>query len=587
DRVNSEGRIEMAATNNWVAPVQRPIGYERRWWILGILCLSLFLVMMDNTILNVALPTLVRRLHATNTQLQWVTDAYVLVFAGLLLTAGSLSDRFGRRLALGFGLVVFGAGSLASAYSGSPDVLIATRAVMGLGAAFIMPATLSILTNVFPRQELSRAIGLWAGVSGLGIALGPVLGGLLLDHFWWGSIFLVNLPIVIVAVIAGRLLIPESKDPAAPPIDVAGFVLSIAGLGSLIYAIIQAPSSGWTDPLILTMFAAAAVLLAVFVWWELRIDHPMLNIHIFQNRGFTGAAVSVSLVYFAMLGAIFLLTQYLQFIHGYTPLEAGLRTAPFALVMMVFSPIAGQVQPRLGSRVLVTAGMVVAGTGLYLMSRMTPGTTYPEILGAVGVLGLGMALAMSPATATVMSSVPLENAGVGSAVNDTTREVGGALGIAIMGSVFASAYASGVAVIAARAPAPLGTAVKASVGSALGAAARVGGTAGHQIATTATNSFIDAMSRALIVGMGVAFAGAVVAVVLLPNRAASAGWQGASNEDAAQQGTWNDGAASQGGWSQGAAGQGGWSQSAGSEVLGSQGTNQAEEVGGKEEVDAA
>jgi len=297
----------MAATNNWVAPVQRPIGYERRWWILGILCLSLFLVMMDNTILNVALPTLVRRLHATNTQLQWVTDAYVLVFAGLLLTAGSLSDRFGRRLALGFGLVVFGAGSLASAYSGSPDVLIATRAVMGLGAAFIMPATLSILTNVFPRQELSRAIGLWAGVSGLGIALGPVLGGLLLDHFWWGSIFLVNLPIVIVAVIAGRLLIPESKDPAAPPIDVAGFVLSIAGLGSLIYAIIQAPSSGWTDPLILTMFAAAAVLLAVFVWWELRIDHPMLNIHIFQNRGFTGAAVSVSLVYFAMLGAIFLL----------------------------------------------------------------------------------------------------------------------------------------------------------------------------------------------------------------------------------------------------------------------------------------
>jgi nitrate/nitrite transporter NarK len=288
-----------------------------------------------------------------------------------------------------------------------------------------------------------------------------------------------------------------------------------------------------------------------------------------------------------MLGAIFLLTQYLQFIHGYTPLQAGLRTAPLALVMMVFAPIAGQLTPRLGSRLLVTIGMIVAGAGLYLMSRMTPATTYPEILGAVGVLGLGMALAMSPATASVMSSVPLENAGIGSAVNDTTREVGGALGIAIMGSVFASAYASGVAVIVTRAPAQVGTAVKASVGAALGVAAHIGGTAGHQIATTATNSFTDAMSRALIVGMFVTLAGALVAVIWLPNRRQQNARQGDWSQGALSEGGWSQGAGSQGGWSQGAGSEGGFQQGAWSEALGSQGTDQAGEVGSKKEVDAA
>jgi len=384
-------------------------------------------------------------------------------------------------------------------------------------------------------------------VSGLGIALGPVVGGLLLDHYWWGSIFLVNVPIAIVAIVVGRLIVPNSKDPAAPRVDGLGVVLSIAGVASLVYAIIQAPNRGWTDPLILTMFAAAAVSLSVFVWWELRTDQPMLNIRFFENPRFSAAALSVSLVFFAMLGAIFLLTQYLQFIHRYTPLEAGVRTAPLALVMMVFAPVSGRLAPRLGNKVLVTTGMAVAAVGLYLMSRMTPATTYPEILGAVGVLGAGMALAMTPATASVMNSVPLENAGVGSAVNDTTRELGGALGVAVMGSVFTSLYVSGVGDVVTRLPAQAAAAVKASVGAALGIAARTGGTTGQHLATVATNSFTHAMSTALLVGAFVAVGGALVALVWLPNRAERASWEGAPGEawggesggQAGAQGAWN------------------------------------------------
>jgi len=515
----------MAEAKAWeTAGTEAPGAYERRWWILGVLCVSLLVVMIDNTVLNVALPTLVRHLHASTTQLQWIVDAYTLVFAGLLMTAGSLSDHFGRKLALGTGLLVFGAGSAACAFAGSANVLISTRAVMGLGGALIMPSTLSVLIHVFPPQERARAIGIWAGVSGLGIGLGPLIGGELLDHFWWGSVFLINIPIVVVALVAVRLIVPESKDPAAARTDAVGVLLSIAGVVSLIYAINEAPNRGWTDSLILAMFAVAAVLLAVFVWWELRVDRPMLDIRLFKNPRFGAANLAIVLVFFAMLGSLFLITQYLQFIHGYTPLAAGVRTAPIALFMMVFSPPAGQLVKRVGNKMLVSVGMFVAATGLLLLSRLTAASTYAEFLGAMSVLGIGMAFAMTPATDSIMGAVPAERSGVGSALNDTTRELGGALGVAILGSVFASAYASRLTTALTGLHVHAAGATK-SIGAALGAARGIGGPVGQQLATAASHSFIDAMSRSLLVGSIVAFVGALVAAIWLPNRAPAPSWQ--------------------------------------------------------------
>jgi EmrB/QacA subfamily drug resistance transporter len=493
-------------------------GYDRRWWILGVLCLSLLVIGLDNTILNVALPTLVRDLHASTSQLQWIVDSYTLVFAGLLLTAGSLSDRFGRRYALAVGLVIFGAGSVASAFAGSASMLILTRAVMGIGGALIMPSTLSILTNVFPPEERGRAIGIWAGVSGLGIGIGPVVGGWLLSHFWWGSVFLVNVPVVVFALIAGRLIVPNSKDPSAPRLDPAGAALSIVGLTSLVYGVIEAPSHGWTDPMILAALGVAAVVLASFVVWEMRSDHPMLNIEFFRNPRFTAASISVTLVFFALFGSLFFLTQYLQFVLGYSALEAGVRVAPIALVLIVVSPVAGRLVNRLGNKALVVAGMSVVAVGLWVLSTITVASGYPHVLMSLMILGTGMALAMTPATESIMGSLPLAKAGVGSAMNDTTRQIGGALGVAILGSVFASAYTAALAPAAGHLPVTLASAADNSVGSAIAIGQQMGGVAGSALVTAAKTSFIHAMDVGLLVGAAVVLIGVIVALVWLPNR---------------------------------------------------------------------
>jgi EmrB/QacA subfamily drug resistance transporter len=494
-------------------------GYERRWWILGVLCLSLLVIGLDNTILNVALPTLVRDLGASTSQLQWIVDAYTLVFAGLLLTAGSLSDRYGRRTALASGLVIFGVGSLASAFAGSASTLIFTRALMGVGGAFIMPSTLSILTNVFPAEERGRAIGIWAGVSGLGIGIGPVVGGWLLTHFWWGSVFLVNVPVVIFALIAGRLIIPNSKDPSAPRLDPVGASLSIVGLVSLVFGIIEAPSHGWTDPLILAAFGIALIALTAFIAWERWSDHPMLNLEFFKNARFTAANISVTLVFFALFGSLFFLTQYLQFVLGYSALQAGYRVAPIALVLIVVAPITGRLVNRLGNKVLVTAGMSVVAGGLWFLSTVTITSGYGHVLISIMILGSGMALAMTPATESIMGSLPLAKAGVGSAMNDTTRQIGGALGVAILGSVFASAYTATLEPWLAGLPANAATAAQSSVGSAIQIGNQIGGVAGAALVTAAKSSFIHAMDRGLAVGAVVALVGAVVALVWLPKRA--------------------------------------------------------------------
>src|SRR6266550_1877454 len=459
-------------------------GFERRWWILGVLCLSLLIIVMDNTILNVALPTLVRKLSASESQLQWMVDAYTLLFAGLLLTMGNLGDKFGRRTTLGAGLAIFAVGSALSSFAGSPSQLIATRALMGVGAALIMPATLSILTNVFPPEERAKAIGIWAGISGVAIALGPVIGGFLLVHYWWGSIFLINVPVCIFALIVGRLLVPNSRDLDAQPLDPVGAGLSVIGLVTLVYGIIEAPGKGWTSGTIIGSLVVAAVILTAFVLWELHSDHPMLNVQFFKNPRFTAANISITLVFFALFGSIFFLTQYLQFVLGYTALQAGLRLTPMALVLMVVAPASG----------------------------------YWHVLGGLVIIAVGLSMSMVPATESIMGSLPPGKAGVGSAMNDTTREVGGALGVAILGSVLASHYTATIGKAFGSLPGPLIAAAKGSVGGAIQVGQQIGGQVGQGLVATAKSTFITAMGSSLEIAAAVALGGAVISALWLPNR---------------------------------------------------------------------
>ena len=494
--------------------------HRRRWATLTVLCVSLLVIVIDNTIVNVALPTLVRDLGTSISDLQWVVDAYTLVFAGLLLTAGSLGDRFGRKGALTVGLVVFGGASAAAAFSGSVGALIGARAFMGVGAALIMPATLSILTNVFiDARERALAIGLWSGVAGIAVALGPVTGGFLLEHFWWGSVFIVNVPIVAAAIVAGHFLVPTSRNPERPKLDLVGAGLSIVGLGALVAAIIEAPSNGWTDPLIVTGFAVAVGAIATFVWWERRIDEPMLDVRFFANPRFTAASVNVTLVFFALFGFIFLATQYLQFVLGYSAFEAGLRTLPFAFALMVMAPLSSKAVQWFGTKRVVVTGMLLFASGLVVASTSAVDTGYGRVMIAVVLMGAGMGLSVAPATESIMGALPLHQAGVGSAVNDTSREVGGALGVAIVGSMLSSLYSSDLnAKLPATVPSPVRDAAGQSVGAALQVSAQLG-KAGAPLADAARESFVYAMSRASLVTAAVAVLGALLAWRFLPARA--------------------------------------------------------------------
>jgi EmrB/QacA subfamily drug resistance transporter len=494
--------------------------YPKRWWALVVLCLSLLVISLDNTILNVALPTLVTDLSASSSQLQWMVDAYVLVFAGLLLTAGALTDRYGRRLGLFSGFVIFAVGSAFAAWSSSPEQLIAWRAVMGIGGALIMPSTLSILTNIFPSNERPKAIAIWTMTAGIGIPIGPVIGGWLLEHFWWGSVFLINIPIIVAALLAGIVLLPESKDPNAKPLDPGGALLSIAGLGTLIYAIIEAPNHGWTSASTIVAFGVAVSILTAFVLWERRVDQPMLDMSLFRNMRFTGASISVTLVFFAMLGMLFSLTQYLQFVLGYDPLQAGIRITPVALGIIAGAGSSTRLASRLGSKIIVTWGLTVVAGGLGLLSTIDTGSGYGLVAAALIVLGYGMGTAMAPATEAIMGAVPKDNAGVGSAVNDATRQVGGALGVAILGSLLSTGYTSSMEGVTANLPAPAASAANDSVGAAVGIAARLGGPEGAALASAARAAFIDGMSTSLLVAAGFALAGAIFAAVFLPAHAA-------------------------------------------------------------------
>ncbi|MGH8976725.1 MAG: MFS transporter [Acidimicrobiia bacterium] len=498
--------------------------YHQRWWILGVLCLSLLVIIVDNSILNVAIPTLVRDLDASNSQLQWIVDSYTLVFAGLLLTAGSLGDRFGRRGALQFGMAVFGIGSLASALVDTPNQLIVTRGVMGIGGAFIMPATLSIITNVFPPEERGRAIGMWAAIAGVATALGPISGGFLIEHFYWGSIFLVNIPIVVLALVAGVFLIPTSRDPSKPRLDPIGAVLSIVGLVALVYAFIQAPDHGWTSPSILLAFGVAIVVLGAFAIWESYSKSPMLDTSFFKNPRFTAASMGIMLLFFAMFGSIFLLTQYLQFVMGYSALEAGIRLLPMALTMLVVAPSSARIVERVGTKRVVGTGLTIAGIGLALYAGVPSENVsyWGDIAWRMIIMAIGMGLTMAPATESIMGSLPRAKAGIGSAMNDTTRQVGGAFGVAIIGSVMSSLYGSRVvdSFAAAGVTGEPADVAKEGLGQALAVAAdpRVPSSVAQELVSGAKDAFVYGMHRGVLVGAAAAFLGALIAFKWLPAR---------------------------------------------------------------------
>ena len=482
--------------------------YERRWWTLLVLSLALVVISLDNTVLNVAMPTLADDLDATSGELQWIVDSYVLVFAGLLLTAGSLGDRFGRRRGLQVGLGVFLAGSMAAALSTTPEMLIASRAIMGIGGAFIMPATLSVLTNVFPAEERPKAIGIWAAVSGLGIAIGPVTGGLLIEHFSWGAVFLINVPIALGALVLSFPLVPESRDPKAPKLDLFGASLSIAAITTLVWGIIEAGGErGWGDSAVLSSFGLSAALIGAFVVWELHNPHPMLNVRLFRNRDFSSSSASIALVFFALFGTIFFLTQYLQSVLGYEPLKAGEAIIPVSVGLILAAPVAAKLTVRVGPRPIVTAGLALVAAGLALLSTAEVGTGYGLIAAVLVLMGIGMGLAMTPATEALMSALPKEEAGVGSAMNDTVRQIGGALGVAVLGSLLTSGYRGDMD----GAP----EAAQDSVGAAVGIAESTGNDA---LAAAAQSAFVESMSSTVLVAAAVALLGSAVAWFVMPRK---------------------------------------------------------------------
>jgi EmrB/QacA subfamily drug resistance transporter len=494
---------------------------RHRGFVLAVLCVSLLIVSLDNTILNVALPTIVRAMHASSSELQWVVDAYAVVFAGLLLVGGSLGDRVGRKWVLMGGLVVFATGSALSAFSGTPDHLILARAFMGVGAAAIMPSTLSILTNVFTKPaDRARAIGVWSGTTGLGVAIGPVAGGWLLAHFWWGSVFLVNVPIATVGLVAALWSVPNSRATIVRRPDVVGSVLSILGMGVLLWAIIEAPGRGWTSPLVLGSGALALVTLAGFFLWERHSTHPMLELSFFSSRRFSVAVVAMGFVIFALMGGLFVLTQYLQFSLGYSAFQAGLRVVPIAAVLLVVAPLSTVAVRRVGSKVVVFGGMAMVALGLGLLTLVTPSTTYGDVLPAFLCIGVGTGLAFAPSTESVMGSLPLDRAGVGSATNGAALQTGGALGVAVLGSLLSTRYQGQLTPVLLhhRIPGSALSIILGSLGGTLAVAQHVGGHLGAELAALGRRAFVSGMNLATLAGSVAVGTASIIILVALPGR---------------------------------------------------------------------
>ncbi|MEV0781713.1 MFS transporter [Streptomyces sp. NPDC050423] len=485
-----------AAEQNHLAPTSHP----QRWLILGVICLAQLTVVLDNTVLNIAIPSLTRELNATTADVQWMINAYSLVQSGLLLTAGSSADRYGRKKMLIAGLALFGIGSLVAGLAQTSAQLIAARAGMGIGGALLMTTTLAVVVQIFDDTERVKAIGIWSTVGSLGFAVGPLIGGVMLDHFWWGAIFLVNIPVAVLGLVAVARLVPESRSGTGDRPDLLGALLSTVGMTALVYAIISGPGHGWTSgQVLLTAFTGVAVLTG-FVLWELRIPYPMLDMHFFRNQRFVGAVAGAILVAFGMGGSLFLLTQQLQFVLGYGPLEAGLRTAPLAVSVIVLNlaGLGARLLPRLGTPVTIASGMGLLAAGLASIALLGRGGYGGMLLGLV-VMGAGISLAAPAMANAIMSAIPPEKAGVGAGVNGTLAECGNGLGVAVLGAVLNSRFAALVptAVGAASLPAALAAA------SGAGERQRI------------TDAFASGLETSQLVGAVAVLVGGVLAAVLL------------------------------------------------------------------------
>lgn len=500
--------------------------HRRRWAILGVLMLSLLIVVLDNSILNVAIKTISTPaptgLGATQSELEWAINAYTLVFAGLLFSAGILGDRLGRKKVLLGGLAVFGIGSALAAFSGSPGELIGFRAVMGLGAAFVMPATLAVLMNVFERDEQPKAIGIWAGGVGLAIAIGPITGGVLLDHFWWGSVFLINVPIVLLALALMLWLVPDSRDPKPGRIDPVGVVLSVVGLVLLVYGIIKGGQlADFTDVTVLATIGAGLAVLAAFVVFEKRSDHPSIDITYFRNKVFSAAIGVIALVFFALMGVTFFSVFYTQSVRGYSPLETGLLMLPLAAAQIIFAPRARLLVDRFGNRATTTGAMLLIALTLAAFATFEADTPIWLLEVVFFLMGAAMAHIMTPISVVIMQALPREKAGSASALSNTFRQVGGALGIAVLGSVLSTAYRNDIEGRLTALPAGVRHTAGESIEATLGVADRLG-PRGEALIGPAHDAFLHAMHITALWGAGIAVLGAVVVALFLPGRPAAA-----------------------------------------------------------------
>ncbi|MEU7485141.1 MFS transporter [Streptomyces sp. NPDC042319] len=491
----------MSPVASAAATAESPPRHPTRWIILGVICLAQLTVLLDNTILNVAVPSLNKELGASTADIQWMINAYSLVQSGLLLTAGNAADRYGRKKMLAGGLVLFGIGSLVAGFAQSAGQLIAARAGMGIGGALLMTTTLAVVVQIFDNEERPKAIGIWGAVNSLGFAAGPLIGGTLLNHFWWGSIFLINLPVAVLGLIAVLKLVPESKNPSGDRPDLPGALLSMIGMVAVVFAIISGPDHGWLSARVLGSAVVGLVALAVFARWELHTPHPMLDMHFFRDRKFVGAVAGGILVAFGMGGSMFLLTQHLQMVLGYAPLEAGLRTAPLALTAVVlnFSGIAGKLMIKMGTPRTITVGMTLLAAGLAAISLLGA-DSYSGMLAGLIVMGVGVALSMPAMANAIMSAIPPAKAGVGAGVNGTLMECGQGLGVAVLGAVLNSRFAALIPAAAAGA---------GSLPAALAAARTDADRAAVR------DAFAAGIQTSQLVGAAAVFAGGVVAGVLL------------------------------------------------------------------------
>ncbi len=492
---------------------------RKRWWGLVFICVSLLIISLDNTILNVALPSISRDLGAENSQLQWIVDAYILVFAALLLTMGSIGDRIGRKRILQFGVAWFGVFSLMAALSTSVNMLIAARGLLGLGGAIIMPATLSLITASFrDPKERAQAIAIWAGIFGLGLGVGPLIGGYLLERYHWSSVFYLNLPVVAASLIGGYFFLEESKDENARRPDLPGVVLSITGLFALVYAIIEAGVDGWGADHVLIGFGVAAVLLAIFFWWESRAKNAMLPIYLFRNPSFTGANVAMALMMFGMFGVFFAMSQFFQSVQGYSALESGVRMFPISITIMFTAGMSARLAQRLGTKRAVGLGFLLAAAGMLILSQvMEAGAPYGQILLGMVVMAAGMGSAMSPATNSIMGSVPVSKAGVGSAMNDTTREIGGALGVALLGTIMNNTYLDEVAVLKSQIPSQAYDVVSSSIQGAHAIANQIGGPVAQAVIDVADKAFAAGMADAMLIAAVVMGIASIFTLLVLPS----------------------------------------------------------------------